>query len=476
MPRPRTILVCGPAGVGKTALIQRFTRNAWAGDVEPTVGLDEHAGEAAFSATDEGLEEELQALLPADGMRLTIWEIGGTRGGHLRQAPRGQQIDGLLLCYSLLHRDSFLNAAHKLMQYRTDRHLDLNAPSVVAGHGRPPAARLPAVLCGTFLDEVDAGGRRTVSDEEVHAFARENGIKYVVTASARTGEYVREAFQALAAAILEAEEDAEAERLVADGVGLPDDAWALPLAGADGAADGEDRSFTSPRGLRGAEPRRGAGDETRQLVEVLVGDGVPLAAPRTLGACLERGLLHRAVHIWICDFRTGGLVLRKYGRTSAKLQDRWGPTCQGEVLCYGSTADPATGPHTSELSNAAAERSLREQLSLDVRSTDLEHWFSSRSLDGKCCELIDIFVVALRDGFMSPSIRLPDGEQVQWVHYTDVFHESSCKLPNLFHIEPPYREAMVRMMVSRIAHSANDRPVALEDLPHGRSLCPLPMG
>lgn len=83
---------------------------------------------------------------------------------------------------------------------------------------------------------------------------------------------------------------------------------------------------------------------------------------------MQRGLLHRAVHVWLCDFRTGGLVLRKYGRRSAKLPGRWGPTCHGEVLTYGSSADPETGPHAAELSVTAAVRSLQEQLSLDLQA------------------------------------------------------------------------------------------------------------
>lgn len=92
MPRPRKLLVCGPAAVGKTALIQRFTSGAWVPDSCPTVGLDEHAGEAAISPEDGNLEEELQVLLPPEGVKLVVWEIGGTRGGHLRQAPRGQHL------------------------------------------------------------------------------------------------------------------------------------------------------------------------------------------------------------------------------------------------------------------------------------------------------------------------------------------------------------------------------------------------
>lgn len=46
-----------------------------------------------------------------------------------------------------------------------------------------------------------------------------------------------------------------------------------------------------------------------------------------------------------------------------------------------------------------------------VQAKDLEHWFSSKSQDGNCRELLDVFMVPLRDGFMSPEIRLPDGEE-----------------------------------------------------------------
>lgn len=67
-------------------------------------------------------------------------------------------------------------------------------------------------------------------------------------------------------------------------------------------------------------------------------------------------------------------------------------------------------------------------------------------------------------------------KEVEWVHYVDVFGEGRGSSSNLFHIEPPYRESIVRMMVSRISHAARDRPTVLDGLPGGRPACPLPIG
>lgn len=431
-----------------------------------------------MTLSDYGLTGDLPALLPVDGLKLALWEIGGTRGGHLRQVPRGSHIDGLMICYSVLDRASFQNVAHLLMQHRTDRHLDLHAPSLVKGG--PARPRLPVVICGTKVDEADADGRRAVSEEEAQAFARASGVAHALTTSAKTGEFVQEAFHALAAAILEAEEEAEAEGLAAGpgpGSGAAAEAWSLrrpvPAHALAPPADGGG-ALTCPRGARPHEPHHT--QAAPRLVEVVDHQGVAYGA-RPLDACLERGLLHRAVHVWLVDLRTGGLLLRKYGRTSKKMQRRWGPTCHGEVLCYGSTADESTGPHTAELSLTAAGRVAREQLSLQLDAVELEHWFSCRSQSGTCRELVDVFVAPLRDR-AGPAVRFArDDEEAEWVHYLDVFGPEVVDLPSIFHVEDEYRDSMVRRMCSRIVHAASERPtVHAAALLEGRPACPLSVG
>merc|ERR1719198_490795 len=91
--------------------------------------------------------------------------------------------------------------------------------------------------------------------------------------------------------------------------------------------------MTEPRGLRLAEPSRGQLPR-KDLVEVFNAQGDQTYSTRTLAACLEKGLFHRAVHVWLVDFTSGGLLLRKYSSSCPKHPRRWGPTCHTEVLCY----------------------------------------------------------------------------------------------------------------------------------------------
>lgn len=391
--------------------------------------------------------------MPPDGLTLALWEIGGSRGGHLRQLPRGQTLDGLIICYSVLDRASFHNGATILMKLRADRHFDHGTPSLV-GAFAPAPPRLPVILCGTKVDEVDAGYPRVVSEAEAQEFAQANGLAHALTTSARAGECVLEAFQALGVAILEAEEDAWAELAAAQDAGAVAHAHAWSL-GASGGGDAQGASkaaaMTSPRGMRPGEPPSG-GPSGTPLVEIIDLQGVAFGA-RPLAVCLERGLLHRAVHVWLCDPRTGALLLRKCGRQRPKWPGLWVPSCHSEVLCYGSTADPTTGPHTAELSLTSAQRALQEQLGLERAGPDVEQWFSCMSRSGACHELLDVFVVSL--GALGVSqLRLLQGEQVEWVHYLDIFGEASRHVGTLFHIEQPYRHSFVQRMRSRIAHHA----------------------
>lgn len=464
----RTLLIEGNAGVGKTALIRRFVDGVCPSSTSPTIGLDEHAGNAKFALGDTGLTEELAALLPPEGLEISLLEIGGGKGGRLRQVPRGRQIDGLLICYSPFDRASFQNVVHRVMQHRTDRHLQMGAPSLVAP-GKPGAVapELPVVMCATHLDEVDAGKPRLVTEAEAQACALENGIRHALITSAKTGEFVQEAFQALAAAVLEAEEIAEAEALVAARAPLPQETWGLGSASSSRQGLG---FITSPIGAR---PHEGSGD--KRLVEVIGLDGVAYGA-RPLQVCLERGLLHRAVHVWLCDLRTGGLLLRKYAPASLKLPQRWGPTCHGEVHCYGSTADAETGPFTAELSMSSAARIMREQLGVERPPDDLEHWFSCSSRDGNSNELIDVFVARLRDGAL-PQLSLHRDEEIEWVHYLDIFGTDVQAGDRLFKIETSYRASMVQKLCGRIVHADHEEPVRHSTgLAGGRPTGALPIG
>merc|ERR1712083_719202 len=95
-----------------------------------------------------------------------------------------------------------------------------------------------------------------------------------------------------------------------------------------------------------------------------------------------------------------------------------GASCATEVLCYETARNSGPAP-ASESALIAAERAAHEA-GLEKLKAPLEHWFACASSQGKCRELLDVFVLPLEDEFL-PSFRLREDEAVNWVHYSDVF-------------------------------------------------------
>lgn len=263
---------------------------------------------------------------------------------------------------------------------------------------------------------------------------------------------MKEAFFDLVAAILEADQEAfkQSELTMAKIPPLVAESWSLTCPDRTGHTG----PMTSPRGARPFEPIRGvlqtlperpAVRDVDRLVEVLDQHG-NATSTRTLGRCLERGLRHRAVHIWLIVPRTGALLLRRNAANASKNPGLWGPTVHGEILCYGSDGDG----HAAELSAQAAARSIKEQLGFDASKVDdLEHWFSYESYNGTCIEIVDVHVSALK-GQGLPELRLRDGEEVDWVFFGDIFAEDAKHAGTVFRVEEEYIMAMMRSLRARV--------------------------
>merc|ERR1719399_1753148 len=170
---------------------------------------------------------------------------------------------------------------------------------------------------------------------------------------------------------------------------------------------------------------------------------------RPLGVCMERGLFHRAVHAWLMDVKTGGLLMKHNLASSIKHAGIWGPTCHTEVECYEPAKKP--GGHASELATHAASRALRSQLGLEIDPNRLEHWFSCTSRAGGCCELLDIYVVLLESPHLV--LDLASGEEVEWVHFTDIFGAEAATNAAVFCAEDEYKDNMIRRIRARIMHA-----------------------
>eukprot|EP00971_Amphidinium_carterae_P192774 3825396-Amphidinium_carterae.1 len=253
------------------------------------------------------------------------------------------------------------------MQHRMNRHLEHQHAMSHGGLQASESHQMAAVLCGTRADLADDAGKPAVSMDDLHFFVHKNCMQGMVYTSAVTGEGVDEAIQTLLAAVLDLEEDAEADRVVAE---------ALPPTLAHASAD-----------MAGTAHR---------LVEVLQG-GSSFSA-RSLAHCLAHGLCHRVVHVWLHDAKAGCLLLRRYHADSPKHPDCWAPTCHGEVLCQPSSQYGAAQAHhgVPELLLDAAKRIMREQFveaSTDLDVVPFEQWFTCQSADKDCVESIVVYVV-----------------------------------------------------------------------------------
>eukprot|EP00929_Paragymnodinium_shiwhaense_P079032 TRINITY_DN41057_c0_g2_i3.p1 TRINITY_DN41057_c0_g2~~TRINITY_DN41057_c0_g2_i3.p1 ORF type:complete len:271 (-),score=42.85 TRINITY_DN41057_c0_g2_i3:150-962(-) len=258
--------------------------------------------------------------------------------------------------------------------------------------------------------------------------------------------------------MLDASDETNIEKALIDTAPRPEETWALesPPRWYPSRTGDEKDSYTmsDPRCLRRHEPQRGR-ETFPDLVEVYAEAGQPPYGARPLPTCLQLGLLHRAVHVWLCDLRTGGLLLRKYCSSSVKSRGRWGPSAHTEVRCYDDKtgAAAAGGGPAAESSTAAVNRALREQLGVDEGSLGTQElWFTCVGREGNCCELLDVFVAPIKGGNL-PQVALRPDERVQWVHFTDIFGSQGAMAHTLVPFEPTYRTSMVQRLTVRIVHA-----------------------
>jgi hypothetical protein len=436
--------------------VRRIFEDAFREDVKPTIAMETFDGEKVrLDPVKDRLQlpAETVAVLPPSGLELEFWEFGGRERN--RKLPRGRQPDAILLCYNVADRGSFHAVKHMLMHYRMEMHLN-EGHTVVSKPALAP--RLAGVVCGCMADLASTvAGEEGVSLEEARDFAGSCDLGASVVSSASTGEGVRMVLYALANALMEAEEDAQAQRMLSDHAPRPEEMWALsPDAWSIHDGAGASGTMTDPPGLRPHEPQRGLCPHP-DLVEVFSAQGMRPYGTRPLSSCLELGLLHRAVHVWLSDTKTGGLLLRKYSRSCAKNAGQWGPSGHTEVRCYDPSSGASValgGPPASEAAEKAAARALVEQLGFKRAPRMQDHWFSSSSRDGNCLELIDVFVVPIDDECSLPPFSMRGDERTQWVHYLDVFGEHGAAARTLCHFEAAYRADMIKRLQARIVHSA----------------------
>jgi small GTP-binding protein len=161
------ILVIGDGGVGKTALITRFTEDRFVVSYTATIGVDFKS--KMISCGDKVL-------------KMQIWDTAGQeRFKNITQAYyRGAT--GILLAFSLADRISFQNIEKWTSQ------IDENASKDCS-----------RVLVGTKMDAVE---ERVIGRAEAEALALRMGVTYIET-SAKNNEFVAETFDQLGRQIYE---------------------------------------------------------------------------------------------------------------------------------------------------------------------------------------------------------------------------------------------------------------------------------
>ena len=174
------LLLIGDASVGKSSLLLRFTDDTFDQHLQSTIGVDFKVKHLTLNGTK---------------LKLTIWDTAGQERFRTLTSSYYRGAQGVLMVYDVTKRESFCNLRNWLEEVRVYSST-ANGSTVVK------------VLVGNKLDMLapDCGGtgtaERAVPKEEAEKYAEENGMMFLET-SAKSNEFVKEAFTELVAKILE---------------------------------------------------------------------------------------------------------------------------------------------------------------------------------------------------------------------------------------------------------------------------------
>ena len=154
------VLLCGPAGVGKTSLIHRFIKSRFQTDYKLTVGVDI-------------LTKDVE-LANSQIATLSIWDIGGQERFSFIRSTFYKGAAGVLLVFDLSRAatwDDIKNWRAEVKQFAGD---------------------IPFVLIGNKLDLLQDVGE-VIDRDECREYAESQGSTYIET-SAKNNIAVDEGF------------------------------------------------------------------------------------------------------------------------------------------------------------------------------------------------------------------------------------------------------------------------------------------
>eukprot|EP00892_Ulva_mutabilis_P011867 jgi/Ulvmu1/9052/UM005_0145.1 len=165
------ILLVGDTGVGKSALLLRFTQDRF-DDLSPTIGVD-------FRMKFMDINSQR--------VKLTIWDTAGQERFRTLTSSYYRGAHAIIFAYDVTRRDTFEAIQETWLQE-------------VAEHSNVKAAIKMVVA-----NKVDRDSEREVARQEGSAFAKTNGCLFVET-SAKANTAVNQAFDELVRKILETPE------------------------------------------------------------------------------------------------------------------------------------------------------------------------------------------------------------------------------------------------------------------------------
>lgn len=159
------VLIIGNSGVGKTALLLRYTDGVFNPEFHTTIGVD-------FKISTVDIDGKL--------VKMQLWDTAGQDRFRNIVASYYRGAHGVIMVYDVTDTESFTSI--RAWHDETKVHLQANVPKLLVGN------------------KVDEAGR-TVTSDEGQQLAEQLGMEWMET-SAKSEFHVKEAFEALARTIL----------------------------------------------------------------------------------------------------------------------------------------------------------------------------------------------------------------------------------------------------------------------------------
>lgn len=156
------IILIGDSGVGKTCLMKRYTENVFCENLAATIGVD-------FKIK--------TITLGSKKAKLQLWDTAGQERFKSIVSNYYRGADGVFVVFDMCNKESF-------------KHIELWIEEFLMRNSKESSE---IFLLGNKMDKIED---ITITDEEVHKFCREHGIKKdnFIKVSAKTDLLVEDAF------------------------------------------------------------------------------------------------------------------------------------------------------------------------------------------------------------------------------------------------------------------------------------------